>query len=82
MTGDGSEVEEHGMAEDQEGSAPPPPPGTEGRPGEEGEAVDTGGGTTEEGTPQGAAEEQSSQTQEVQCANCASLILSGRKEPI
>ena len=80
MTGDGSEVEEHGMAEDQEGSAPPPPPpGTEGRPGEEGDAVDTGGGTTEEGTPQGAAAEQSSQTQEVQCA---SLKLSGRKEPI
>ena len=66
MTVDGSEVEEHEQ-DDQESSAPPPipPPETEGpHPGEEEEDSVDGGNA--EGTFQSVAEEQSSQTQEVQ----------------
>ena len=65
MTVDGSEVEEHEQ-DDQESSAPPPipPPETEGpHPGGEEDSVDGGNA---EGTFQSVAEEQSSQTQEVQ----------------
>lgn len=60
MTGDGSEVDEHG----QESGDPPAAPGTEGHRGE-GEEVDV----VEGGIPQSAAEpaeDQSSQTHEVQ----------------
>ena len=61
VTGDGSEVDEHGQ-EDQESDEPSAAPGTEGHRGE-GEEVDA----VEGEIPQSAAaEDQSSQTHEVE----------------